>query len=407
MTRQSKHSHSSKSPAAKRHHEEHLAHEIAQQTSSAIHHPHVVTRPLPFFHPTRAVFVPHSSLLGNGDARGEFQRVPSTHWSSRASRKNRYSRRPIPVSRRQTHSDVGLHDGLFAPKELVLLEQRVRSSESQFKVHLAWDVSFWVAVIFVLGSTVWIINGFFLFLPLVHVGSDDFPASAWSAFVGGTLFEFGSYLMYVEALNAGHEELFGPAVRELLGQAGSSVPDDASPDADSGNAEKSKDSHGGGERRVRFRWIGMGSWRELGFLACFVQMWAATIFWVSTITGLPNVISGFPDGPPTAITDVFFWTPQVVGAAGFIISSSLLMIEVQKRWWLPNLRSMGWHIGFWNLVGAVGFALCGALGYGSLASSGVNYQSVLSTFWGSWAFLIGSLIQLWETLWREDPPKQE
>lgn len=32
-----------------------------------------------------------------------------------------------------------------------------------------------------------------------------------------------------------------------------------------------------------------------------------------------------------------------------------------------------------------------------------NYQSVLSTFWGSWAFMIGSSFQLWEALWREDP----
>lgn len=79
------------------------------------------------------------------------------------------------------------------------------------------------------------------------------------------------------------------------------------------------------------------------------------------------------------------------------------------------------HIGFWNLIGAIGFMLCGALGYASVTSTKVgshyvctrlcdalivhpqaNYQSVLATFWGSWAFLIGSTVQLWETLWRED-----
>ncbi|KAH9830222.1 uncharacterized protein C8Q71DRAFT_787908 [Rhodofomes roseus] len=79
------------------------------------------------------------------------------------------------------------------------------------------------------------------------------------------------------------------------------------------------------------------------------------------------------------------------------------MLECQRRWWLPNLRSLGWHIGAWNLVGAVGFTLCGALGYASLTSSKANYQSVLATFWGSWGFLIGSALQLHETLWREDP----
>ncbi|KAI0354071.1 hypothetical protein OH77DRAFT_1426489 [Trametes cingulata] len=334
--------------------------------------------------------------------------MPSTHWSSRASRKNRYSRRPIRVTRRPAKRDESLQEVSSPHKEVILLEQKVRHSESHFKVHLTWDISFWVAVIFVLGSTAWIINGFYLFLPLLGIGSDDFPATAWSAFVGGTLFEIGSYLMYVEALNTGHEQLFGPALRELLGHASQTVPDGGSPDSDSANAEKGLTGSGdSGRRRFKFRWIGIGSWRELGFLACFIQMWAATIFWVSTITGLPNVISGFPDDPPTAITDVFYWTPQVVGGTGFIISSLLLMIEVQKKWWLPNLRSLGWHIGFWNLVGAVGFTLCGALGYASLSSSGVNYQSVLSTFWGSWAFLIGSVVQLWETLWREDPAPKE
>ena len=62
---------------------------------------------------------------------------------------------------------------------------------------------------------------------------------------------------------------------------------------------------------------------------------------VSNRTGLPNVIPGLPEDPPTVITDVFYWTPQVLGGTGFIISSILLMIEVSKKWWLPNLTSMG------------------------------------------------------------------
>lgn len=65
------------------------------------------------------------------------------------------------------------------------------------------------------------------------------------------------------------------------------------------------------------------------------------------------------------------------------------MLEVQKKWWLPNLASLGWyvsvylefvvgeadggcvrrHIAFWNLIGALGFTLCGALGYASLSST--------------------------------------
>jgi hypothetical protein len=58
------------------------------------------------------------------------------------------------------------------------------------------------------------------------------------------------------------------------------------------------------------------------------------------------------------------------------------------------------QVAFWNLIGAIGFMLCGALGYAS-ESSGAEYQSALSTYWGSWAFLIGSIAQIVEAVWRE------
>lgn len=46
----------------------------------------------------------------------------------------------------------------------------------------------------------------------MNAGAEHANAAAWWAFVGGTMFELGSYLMVVEALNTGHEELFGPAL---------------------------------------------------------------------------------------------------------------------------------------------------------------------------------------------------
>lgn len=79
--------------------------------------------------------------------------------------------------------------------------------------------------------------------------------------------------------------------------------------------------------------------------------------------------------------------PKVIGGSGFIVSSTLIMLEVQERWYKPNLRSLGWHIGIWNLIGAIGFTLCGALGFAS-DNEGAEYASTLSTFIGSWAFLV-------------------
>ena len=124
---------------------------------------------------------------------------------------------------------------------------------------------------------------------------------------------------------------------------------------------------------------------------------------------------------------MFFWTPQgepfineksrvdrtVIGGSGFIISSTLLMLEVQTHWWAIRPLDLGWQsefkilvkmytdlaVAFWNLIGSIGFTLCGGFGYSP--ASGMVYESSLSTFWGGWAFLIGSTLQLWEAIWRE------
>ena len=126
--------------------------------------------------------------------------------------------------------------------------------------------------------------------------------------------------------------------------------------------------------------------KDIGFLACLSQMIGATVFWISGFTGLPAIFDALE--PVTGAVNGIFWLPQVIGGTGFIVSSGLFMIEVQERWYKPALGILGWHIGFWNLVGAVGFTLCGGLGFGSEASEGVEYASVLSTFVGSWAFLV-------------------
>jgi hypothetical protein len=128
------------------------------------------------------------------------------------------------------------------------------------------------------------------------------------------------------------------------------------------------------------------------------------VFWISTVTGIPNVINQ----NNTALVDGIYWTPQVIGGSGFIIAryvnfrlpvnqSVLFMLETQPAWYVIRpFHSLGWHVGFWNLIGALGFTLCGAFGYSS--QSWAQYQSALSTFWGSWAFLIGSIAQWVEAL---------
>ena len=56
-----------------------------------------------------------------------------------------------------------------------------------------------------MGSAVWVVNGFFVFLPSLNVTETNNVVTGWTAFVGGSIFEIGSYLMVLEALNRKHE----------------------------------------------------------------------------------------------------------------------------------------------------------------------------------------------------------
>lgn len=194
-----------------------------------------------------------------------------------------------------------------------------------------------------------------------------------------------------EAVNENRTECFGWALEEALESRGNLH---LRPDPEScshHHKHKSLLTHNGTDGRTERSWEWWPTWhelkshyfREIGFLACFSQFIGATIFWIAGFTGLPpfyNVLS-----VPAA--NGIYWLPQVVGGSGFIISSWLFMLETQPKWNVPALNTLGWHIGFWNLVGALGFTICGALGFAS-ENEGAAYGSSLATYIGSWAFLV-------------------
>lgn len=165
-----------------------------------------------------------------------------------------------------------------------------------------------------------------MFLPslTVNVATNN-VAAAWTAFVGGTIFEVGSYLMILEALNRKHvvpftqlilvnwkKVCFGDAVKGVFEcthlfhtRRGSSC------------AASAEEGNGDEKGKEKQQWIWFGTrWHELGFVACAIQLVGATVFWISTITGIPNVINMENIG----LVDGIYWVPQVIGGSGFIIS---------------------------------------------------------------------------------------
>ncbi|WWC90228.1 uncharacterized protein L201_005161 [Kwoniella dendrophila CBS 6074] len=380
--------------------------------------------PHSFFTPTHLTFIDPQT----GDRKAS--------WSSRRARKGRYSPKTHKIHYAGPSSPSTTEQGVNGPSksektkvdgEIQKIESvtigRIKKEETKFKPHLNADITFWLAIAFTFGSMVWVVNGYLVWFPELrpNLYTPAFTRTASAtAFIGGTVFEIGAYLGVVEVLDRGREINFGTALGKLLNHrrnvhpkktlALNEIKSHLEPNSTtttnsstsgintSSNIEDNED-HWLSDKKG-FVWWGKPMWHDFGYLAAIVQFFAATIFWVSTLTGLPGVIPGFSDGEGSkAIIDIFFWTPQVIGGLGFIISSLIIMIEVQKKWWLPNLTEIGWWVGFWNLIGSFGFFLSGALGYSS--KSGVVYQSGLSTFWGSWAFLLGSFCQTYEAIWRE------
>ena len=435
--------------------------------------------PVPFLNPTHARYEQHFDAEGNprkkkeealGGAAAEDPESGKPkpgltfQWTSRDNRKGRH-RLIVSSDPQATPID--------APKASNSLQSVTHVLWLMIAYYPVWDISYDVAYIFTWGSIVWVINAFFAWLPLVRP-STAFPGETLlgggiTAFIGATIFEIGSVLLLLEAVNAGREGCFGWAVENAwYGESNSSDVDQE--DQTQAQQPESNSTQGGVEEKGATRGtqppkstrtgaskstsisvrpdtkhcihhhpnkrnlVGKApasnitaqdfasntvastdtaiksstsrSWtwfptlsdlrthylHELGFLASLVQFFAATIFWISGFTALPGIFNKLSPGALAGA----YWTPQVLGGLGFVTSGFLFMLETQPNWYTPAVRTLGWHIGLWNLIGGMGFTLCPAFGYST--RSWAVYEASLSTFWGSWAFLLGSTVQWYESL---------
>jgi hypothetical protein len=287
-----------------------------------------------------------------------------------------------------------------------------------------WDISFDVAYIFTIGSVIWVINAFFVWLPVVRPGSEfkneELVGGGITAFIGATVFEVGSVLLMLEAVNEERTGCFGWAVENAIADG----KEEDGNDGDSDTVLRPSKSHSTHHHTNKRNLVGTGgqqstkqnkssnddakSWiwwpsnhdlkshylHSLGFLASLSQLLGASIFWIAGLTALPGIYNHLTPSRPLII--IFYWLPQIVGGLGFIISGTLFMLECQSKWYLPAPKTLGWWIGLWNLVGGVGFTICPCFGLDE--ASWAQYQAGLSTFWGSWAFLVGSGVQWYESL---------
>ncbi|KXL44429.1 hypothetical protein M433DRAFT_69482 [Acidomyces richmondensis BFW] len=372
--------------------------------------------PFAFLNPTQA----HFDHPGKDDPTSPQDDVPASNigfkWTSRNNRKGRHA---LVIQ----SSDMA-HARFLTPPPTNTLKAILKNIWRMVWYYPVWDVSWLVAYVFVWGSIVWVINAFFALLPYTNP-STKFPGESLygggiSAFIGATIFELGSVLLMFEAVNENRSGCFGWALEQVFDEQYDRAVARISPNgcfhhhlnkrnfvgkakdggvitAEGANAQVPVDGTPPGANA----WVWWPSWYELkthyihdlGFLACSSQMFGATVFWISGFTALPGIYNHLT---PARLLNGAYWVPQVIGGSGFVVSGTLFMIETQKHWWEPAPTVLGWHIGFWNLIGGIGFTLCPIFGFSTVYWR--QMQAACSTFWGSWAFLIGSCIQWYESL---------
>ena len=157
-----------------------------------------------------------------------------------------------------------------------------------------------------------------------------------TAFIGATIFELGSVLLMLEAVNENREGCFGWVVERVMregkerwrwrsggGRCRRCRKGKMVGKLDGAGEELGVDEKvGEGEVELWQWWPSLHDLRthyvhELGFLACAAQLFGASVFWISGFTALPGVIDKLSQG----LLDGIYWTPQIVGGTGFIVSS--------------------------------------------------------------------------------------
>ncbi|GAM89188.1 hypothetical protein ANO11243_072250 [Dothideomycetidae sp. 11243] len=401
--------------------------------------------PVPFLNPTQTRFKHfhkrhHHSEAGSDDGDSpDRKRETRDHeepeqaaskvdykWTSRNNRKGRHA---LVISQTAANSSNAHY---ATPPPSTSWSVISRTILKMFIYYPVWDVSWLVAYTFTWGSIVWVLNSFFVFLPLLapstEFSGEIADAGGWTAFVGATIFVFGSILLMFEAVNSNKSGCFGWAVEQVYDDhfkrhgAQNALPSEQNGEAEKGavlrirpDSERCSHHHTNKHNIVGKPDVpddeptdstGGRSWtwfpskneltthymHELGFIASFIQLWAATIFWISGFTAIPGIYNRLSTGGVNGA----YWVPQVIGGFGFILSGFLFMLETQEIWYKPALRTLGWYIGLFNFIGGWGFFLCPCFGFNTASWS--VYQASCSTFWGSWAFLIGSALQLYESL---------
>ncbi|MEM1058595.1 MAG: hypothetical protein AAGK14_05055 [Verrucomicrobiota bacterium] len=231
------------------------------------------------------------------------------------SRRHRKQRPPMVVEAPDGDGDIASHE-------------RIEALEKRHPWRWVWwcwqpaRLAWWVGLIFFLGSWCFIFGTVPPTFPSVQewLGSNDIEADWW-CFAGSVFFTVGSWLQWLEVLNAPPPQRADGAV------AG----------------------------RGAWRWWGWDPDR-LDFRLSAVQLAGALLFNV-------NCWFSLYEGLPWQTANLIVWTPSTIASCCFIVAAHLGLVEVAHKPWGIKPYDIGWWTNLFGLLGAVGFFTSSVFGF--------------------------------------------
>jgi len=231
-----------------------------------------------------------------------------------------------------------------------------------------WRVTWWIAVLFMIGSTCFAVPS----VPGFTAATSEL-AAAIVYFAGSLFFTSAGYLSFFESINAGRES--GP-----YSPSGALAPP-AAP----------------GARPPRLAFL---AWqpRRIDFWATGVQFVGTLFFNVNTLRALDLDLGG-------AVPDAAVWRPDAIGSLCFLAASYLAWAEVCHSFWRLAGRGIAWWIAAVNMAGSIAFGVSAIGAWQSPSGDGPVSATAaqLGTLAGAVCFFAAAFLLLPEAA-REDTP---
>ena len=235
---------------------------------------------------------------------------------------------------------------------------RIRSGRRNpwFSLWAPKRLTWWVAVLFIIGSALFSLGGYIITFPrdLSAPLSNELSIDR-IFFIGSIFFTGAAFCQLLESINAG----------------------------DSAGLYQEEVSHS------TFQWM---AWhpQRIGYMASLVQLIGTVMFNFNTGSAFFSDLTWIQE-------NILIWTPNIIGCICFLIASRLAFMEACHGYWGWKPGSLEWWITVLNLLGSIGFMVSAlyslAVPVGDSSETFI-WLSALFTFQGGICFLIASYLLL-------------